>query len=276
VRADSSFQSILARLHLHAVLPALADLTENSAAAREAAKGWDFALRLQLAGGLGTTIVPHGTRLEVYPHGGPKPRLTLHFLSALQLNRTFLGAPTWPPLPMGQVWRLGGLRPFTALTKLLNDALQPDAAALEDPAFLRMHLRLLFKVLLGALPVIAGSDPAAAHTLAATPPGLAEILMPALDLSGWARWDGKRMTAGAGPAPDAPDARIRFRDEAAATAALRSQLDNAAAVGLGQIEVRGLVPLADGLGVVMDRVEAYLKPAPKLAAPPAPIPVAAA
>jgi hypothetical protein len=256
------FQTVLSRLHLHAVLPALEDLVDASQAAKEAARPWNFSLRMQLAGGAGATMVPRDGRVEVHPHSGPKPRLTLLFLSAAQLNRTFLNQSAMPPLPMGQIWRLTGLRPFTALTKLLDAALQPTAAALEDPAFLRMHLRLLFKVLMGAMPVIGEMDPPAMHTLAATPPGLAVIHMPALDLIGWARWDGHRLTAGADQPEGAPDAQIRFRDEATAAAALRSQLDAQAAVGLGQIEIQGLVPLADGLSVVMDRVETYLQPKP--------------
>ncbi len=53
---------------------------------------------------------------------------------------------------------------------------------------------------------------------------------------------------------------ISFGDRATADAAMLGTLDNNAAVGLGRIDVRGLVPLADGLGMVMDRVDGYLKP----------------
>ena len=70
------------------------------------------------------------------------------------------------------------------------------------------------------------------------------------------------MTGGPGPAPGgAPDVVITFTDRATADAALLGTLDPNAAVGLGKVDVRGLVPLADGLSVAMDRVEYYLKPA---------------
>ena len=156
---------------------------------------------------------------------------------------------------------LFGLPAFTRLTKLLDQALQPTEEALRDAEFRLLHLRLLFSVLIGALPVIVARDHAAAHALHTTPPGLAEIHLEALGFRGWARWDGTKLTSGAGEPPFSPDVRISFCGVAPAAAALRGQLDAAAAVGLGQIQISGLVPLADGLSVAMDKVESYLKPA---------------
>ena len=77
------------------------------------------------------------------------------------------------------------------------------------------------------------------------------------------------MTGGPGPAPGGtPDVVITFTDRATADAALLGGLDANAAVGRGKVDVRGLVPLADGLSVAMDRVEYYLKPAGSAAGAP--------
>ncbi|MBE7211971.1 MAG: hypothetical protein INR65_13205 [Gluconacetobacter diazotrophicus] len=123
-------------------------------------------------------------------------------------------------------------------------------------------MRLLFRVLVGAIPVLAEGDPVSRHTLSHTPAGTAEIRAPALGLVGWARWTRGRMTGGMGNPPGgAADVVITFADRATADAALLGSLDPNAAVGLGKVAVRGLVPLADGLSVAMDRVEHYLKPA---------------
>ena len=65
---------------------------------------------------------------------------------------------------------------------------------------------------------------------------------------------------GAGESPAAVDVEITFRDEATAAAALRGQLDQLAALGRGDIVVRGLVPLAEKLGLVMDRLDLYFRP----------------
>ena len=251
----------LARLHLHAVLPALEDLVRLSDPARRLIEGWDFSLRMQLAGGPASTVVSENGRLTVHRDATHAARLVLLFLSASQLNRTFLNQKALPPLPVAGFWRIAKVRPFTALTKLLDQALQPSPEALSEPAFRQLHLRLLFKVLLGAIPVIGSQDGPSRHSLSHTPPGLAEIRAPALEVGGWADWTGSRLTSGAGSPPRAPDVIITFCDSETTDAALLGKLDPNAAVGLGKVDVRGLVPLADGLSLVMDRVEGYLQPA---------------
>ena len=258
------FPLTLARLHLHAVLPALEDLARLSPEARAIAEKWKFSLRLQVAGRGGpsaTLVSPGDGTLSVRPQSDEPARLVLTFLSAGQLNRTFLDQKTLPPLPTGGFWRVLQVTPFTKLAKILNAALQPTPGALDDPAFREQHLRLLFRVLLGAVPVVAEGDGVSRHTLSHTPEGLTEIRAPALGLSGWVRWARGRMTSAPGPAPDQPDAIITFTDRETTDAALLGRLDPNAAVGLGKVAIAGLVPLADGLSLVMDRVETYLKPA---------------
>lgn len=265
-----SREALLARLHLQAVLPALEDLVDVVPAARRLAEGWKFALRLRLAGtdGPAATIVSRGDgTLRVHPHGGVPVQMTLLFFSANQLNCTFLNAAALPPLPLGAPWRLGKLRGFTKLAAELNTALQPGPGALADEAYRNAHLRLLFRVLIGAIPIIGMGDPAASHAIAPTPAGVAEIHAPARDFRGWVKWTGRTLTSAMGAPPSPADVVITFRDLETVDSALLGTLDNNAAVGLGQIDVRGLVPLADSLGVVMDKVDGYLKPPGAAAAP---------
>ena len=261
----SSREALLARLHLQAVLPALEDLVTASPEARQLVEGWRLSLRLRLAGrdGPSATIQSSGDgTLRVLTDGNAPAQMTLLFVSANQLNRTFLNATALPPLPLGAPWLLGKLPTFTKLAALLNTALQPaSAASLDDENYRSLHLRLLFRVLIGAIPAIGHGDPAAAHTMATAPAGLAEIQSPVRGLRGWVRWTGKTLTSALGEPPAPPDVRITFRDLETTDAALLGTLDNNSAVGLGRIGVQGLVPLADGLGMIMDRVEGYLKPA---------------
>ena len=166
-------------------------------------------------------------------------------------------------MPTSGFWNVARVGPFTKLAKSLDAALQPAPGALEDPAYRERHLRLLFRVLLGAMPVLAEGDPVARHTLGHTPDGTAEIRAPGLGVTGWVRWSRGRMTAGPGTLPSGggqPDVAITFADRPTVEAALLGTLDPNAAVGRGLVIVQGLVPLADGLSVAMDRVERYLKP----------------
>jgi hypothetical protein len=45
-----------------------------------------------------------------------------------------------------------------------------------------------------------------------------------------------------------------------AYAAMRDEIDSMAAVGTGEIRIDGLIPLADGLNFVMERLRVYLQP----------------
>ena len=254
----------LARLHLHAVLPALADLAALVPEARQIAARWHFSLRLQLPGGPAATLLSPGDgTLRVEPGRDAPARLVLTFLSAHQLNRTFLNQSALPPLPTGGFWRVLNVRPFIALTKLLDRYLQPTPEALTDEAFRRDSPaaavpRAGWRGAHGrgersrraphAYPYPGGSGGAARAIARAR----------GLDALG-ARTPDQRASVPR-PAGSAPDAIITFTDLPTADDALLGRLDPNAAVGLGRVDVRGLIPLADGLSVVMDRVEGYIKP----------------
>ena len=255
-------QQTLARLHLHAVLPALADLAALSPEVHALAARWPFSLRLQLLHGPAATLTSPGDgTLRVTPGRDAPARLTLTFLTAHQLNRTFLNQGAFPPLPTGGAWRILNVQTFVKLTKHLDAVLQATPAALADESFRLLHLRLLFRVLIGAAPIVAEADAVSRHSLSHTPPGSLELRVPSLGLTGHLRWADGRLTGTLGPAPSpGPDAVITFVDLPTADDALLGRLDPNAAVALGRVKIRGLVPLADGLSVVMDRVEGYIKP----------------
>ena len=238
------------------------DLAALSPEVRQLAANWPFSLRLQLPHGPAATLTSpgDGTLHVTSGHSAPA-RLTLTFLTPNQLNRTFLNQAAPPPIPTGGFWRILGVRTFIALTKHLDRVLQAPPAALADESFRLLHLRLLFRVLVGATPIVAETDPVSRHSLGHTPPGTLELRVPSLALTGHLRWAGGRLTSALGPAPaPGPDASITFVDLPTADDALLGRLDPNAAVGLGRVEIRGLVPLVDGLSVVMDRVEGYIKP----------------
>lgn len=246
---------ITSHLYLRAVLPAVAELSASLTEARELARNWRLPVRFALHDGPATTVRPPGNS-----RGGP---LTLFFFTPGQVNRTFANQPAPPPLPLGPIWRAAGLRPFLALTKLLQQTLEPTPAELAaaTPEFHDAYLRLTFGVLLRALPVLGAADGPSQAALSHAPVGLMAIEAPALNLCGWVRWDGRGEPVTAlGPPPVAPDATLRFTDRATLADALAGRLDPLAAVALGRVEVHGRVPLADAFSVVMDRAEHYLKP----------------
>lgn len=251
--------TLTSHLHLRAVLPAVAELPAARAEAREIARDWRLAVRFSLRGGPKTLVRPPGDDAT-----GNAGALTLLFFTPGQVNRTFANQPAPPPLPLGPLWRASGLRPFLALTKLLQRTLEPtpDELANATPEFLDAYLRLTFGVLLRAIPVVGGTDAPSRAALAHAPCGTLAVAAPVLGLTGWVRWDGHgEPRSGLGSSPVPPAATLRFTDRQTLQDALTGTLDPLAAVALGRVQVHGLVPLADAVGVVMDRVEHYLKPA---------------
>jgi hypothetical protein len=182
----------------------------------------------------------------------------LHFLQPRHLNAIFLQRFAFPPLPTRGWWRLARLAPFLKLTRILDATLQPNDAALTDAEFRRRHLRLSFEVALRAVPIVALDDPQARRALANTPPGLLVIRIPDLAFIASVRWENGTLTSAPGEPARAPDATVTVCDEETARLLLANAIDPQVALGLGRVRVDGLIPLADGLDVLLHRVDAYL------------------
>ena len=148
----------------------------------------------------------------------------------------------------------------------MNEYLQPSEEALAaDADFREAHSRLLLGVLGRATPLVGRYDRPSVATLAEAPPGCLELRVPAFgfvtrfgDEPGVSA--AQSTFAGSDAVFPPADATIVFRDVETLDAALHGRLDAAAAIGLGRLEVQGLIPLADVWSYVLDRVEFYLQP----------------
>ncbi len=237
--------------------------------AADTISGKNFSIRLSVLGGPATTLRCQNGILRVFPNRDGGAAVNLLFFSARQLNRLFTKSGGMPPLPVGVPWQLGKLRTFVALTNLLDRYLQPSADGVDsaEPGFKAIQTRLLLRVLSRAAPLVAQHDPPSAALLAEFPESSLELQAPTVDFTTrfWAH-GGSENGAGSSAVgerqqPAAPaDATIVFRDAATLEAALHGRLDAAAAVGLGRLDVRGWIPLADAWSYVLDRVEVYLQP----------------
>ena len=251
-------EMLLSRLHLHAVLPALEALSRLVPQAQEAIAGADFALGLRVADGPAAMVTAVGGVVRVEPALAPSGGSVLHFFRPNQLNAIFLQRAALPPIPVRGWLQLRKLRPLLKLAQVLDATLQPKESALTDAKFRRHHLQLSFQVALRAVPIVARGDALALRALAATPPGLLVVRIPEVDFAAWVEWDGEKVRSDFGEAPRAADATVTIRDEETARLLVMGQLDPQAALGLSRVRVDGLIPLADGLDVLLHRVDAYL------------------
>jgi hypothetical protein len=243
------------------VLPCLTDLAAQDPAARDILGDLDASIVLRIIGGPAATLRLRSGHVIWENGSGRAPSVILLFLNDGHLNAFFSGRTWAVPLPVWGGWRMGLLTRFSTLAKRLEAVLDGDATVLATPDGRRLHARLsLMAAGLGLHPLAEGDD-VARKTLRSLPPGLA-----AFSIAGdqgatiWFDHGSADNAAGWGEPPRRPEVHVTFADVTIAYAAMRDEIDTLAAIGCGQIKVEGLVPLADGLNVVMERLRIYLKP----------------
>ena len=254
----------LCRLYLDAVLPCFADLAAQDKEAQQAIAGWDCVIGFRVLGGPAASLEITGGRI-LYRKGCPKAAtVSLVFLGDGHLNAFFSGKKWALPVVAWGLWHIGILIGFSALAERLQHILEGAPEILASDEGRRLFTRLtLITAGLGLKP-LAEYDAPARELLAHLPPGLASFTIEGEpEATVW--FDNRpalpnKTDAGWGVPPRRPDVAIRFADREIAYGALRDEIDTMAAVGLRQIVVDGLVPLADGLNLVMERLRAYLEP----------------
>jgi hypothetical protein len=251
---------VLSRLYLSAVLPCLTDLAEQDPAAREILGTTQASIALRILGGPAATVRLRSGEVAWENGSGGAPSVILLFFNDRHLNAFFSGKKWAVPLAAWGGWRVGVLSRFAKLAKRLEAVLDGDARVLGTAAGRRLYARLsLIAGGLGLKPLAQGDEPAR-NILRSLPPGLAAFSIEGEENATVWFDHGFADAAGWGEPPRRPEVRIRFADITVAYAAMRDEIDALAAVGAGQIKIDGLIPLADGLGAVMERLRVYLQP----------------
>lgn len=149
-----------------------------------------------------------------------------------------------------------GIRGIWYVLTHINSLLKPTSALSSEE--LHAHLRAAFSITVASLPVLARWDAGAQKLLASVPRGLLCFEVPESEVIFWVDWDHRRLRSGWGKPLRAPDARVCFKSAQSALYASQQKLDELSAIGRGELEVQGFLPLADGLNGVMNRVAYYL------------------
>jgi hypothetical protein len=252
--------AVLCRLYLNAVMPCLDALASNDAAARDILGDTRAKLVFRVQGGPAITIGIADGAVTVTRGAAAGAAVILHFFSDRHLNASFAGKRWALPLLAWGGWRIGLLTRFTRLTDRLKAVMDGSAEVLATAEGRALHARLsLIAAGLGLGPLARG-DSSAQAALSLAPPGLAVFaIRGAHHATVWFDHGSRDCNAGWGPPPREPDVEISFIDSAVAFAALRGEIDTIAAIGAGQIRVSGLIPLADGVNMAMERLSDYLQ-----------------
>jgi hypothetical protein len=255
--------SVLSELYLQAVLPCLTELVAQDPAARALIDDVDASLVFWIRGGPSLTV--HLERGAIRCEAGAPGRksIVLMFLCASHLNAFFAGNKLAIPILLWGGWRVRVLSRFAKLADRLEAVMDGHESVLASPEGRRLHTRLsLMAAGLGLIPLSRGDEVTRA-ALQALPFGMASFTIEGeASATVWFDYGRQQCAAGWSTPPRVPEVRIAFNDVGVAYAAMRDQIDAMAATGLGQIRVDGLVPLADGLNFIMQRLRIYLQPQP--------------
>ena len=284
-----SYDSIRARLNLHAVLPNLEDVVRDDPQMRALVSDVRVTVKFLVAGGPrayvrfagGVCTVGRGLGPGAEGPGaagdpaGPSatPSVILSFASASHLNKMFDG--TGSPIPLWGFNHLGFLRnEFTELSDRMAYYLAPTDELLAHPGYLAMNTLLTLNTAAFAVPVLLESDAECMPLRHALGSGTIVVKVlpdgPAVSL----------VCGDSGVLPvkgelTHPSALVLLRDLPTANAFLNGKLDMFAAAVTGDVQIWGHVKPVDAMALVLDRVAKYLTPAAEAGATPAPRPAPA-
>ncbi len=218
-------------------------------------------IALRILGGPQAVVSFNRGRIACSAAATKRPSVTLLFYTPGHLNAFFAGAKWALPLPIWGGWRIELLNRFAKLAARLEAVLNGHAPVLATPEGRRLYARMsLIAAGLGLAPLAAG-DAEAMRTLQTLPPGLASFRIEGEPNSTvWFDHSANAAASGWSNPPRRPDVSIVFGSLGLAYAAMRDEADTMAAIGAGEMTIEGLIPLADGLNVVMERLRVYLQP----------------
>jgi hypothetical protein len=253
--------AVLSRLYLEAVLPCLSELVAEDPTARGLIAELTASILFKILGGRALTIRLQQGQITCGHDDAHLPSVVLLFLSDSHLNAFFAGNKWAVPVLIWGGWRIRLLARFTRLAERLEAVLDGDEAILQSAPGRRLHARLSLMAAGLGLPSLAWGDAASQEVLCSLPYGLASFTIRGEQRATvWFERQATGCAAAWGEPPRRPEVCIAFSDSETAFAAMRDQMDAMAAAGRGQIVVDGLVPLADGLNFVMQRMRPYLQP----------------
>jgi len=245
---------ILARLNLKAVLPTLASLVRLDHRAQSLIAGQRFGVRLRTRSGISTRIdFLDGEALVDSELSVTRP-VELLFLSDRQLNKMFSRTGFSLPILVGGFARISTLWTVSKLGARLHRVLTSSLQEPVDRKLLDIRADLLMGNLIpSAIAQLVSFDAPCRQWFAPYVGRSVQFEIVGVG-SSWIRIQKDGAVYASGSCAELPDVTIAFRDRDVALDAIHGELDTLGALGKGQMVVRGLIPLADTVDRVLDRL----------------------
>lgn len=245
---------VLANIHVHSVLPRIADLVRLDDEARQIASTMNVALEFRVAGGpRGVLTFCKGT---VTASRTASSNAGLLFPSCNALNRMFAGEKV-TPIPFKGLHHFKDLKQFEKLSNRLTVFLKPSAEDLKSPEFCAKHVEMSLLVGLAATRELADHEPRSQRVVEALHDGTIQYAVGG-GPSAWVDIKHHVIEVGPGELKD-PSTSIFIRDVALAMDVMAGRVDTFACNGSGSIKASGNLHLADEFNHLFDRVGLYLQ-----------------
>jgi putative sterol carrier protein len=184
------------------------------------------------------------------------PSVVLWFTSPEHLNKMFDGKAN--PIPLKGFTKLGFLQnEFTSITEKLEFYLKPELIENPDEDYLKMNTRFTLTVAAFALPVIAKYDRKSKITASHLPSGKIQMQVLPDGPSVNVNIENGELEAFKGSAQN-PNAIMAMKDYETANNFLNGNSDPFTAIALGDVQIKGITPLLDGLSLILDRIPEYV------------------
>lgn len=246
--------NVKARCNVFGVLKNIEYLAEHDRVSKELLKDTDIAVQFSVAGGPQANLAFRQGK-AVLTAGRGRAALKLGFTSPEHFNRMIDGKGM--PIPLKGFTKLSFLTStFTSLAGRLTYYLKPDAEHLKDADFLRMNTEMTAYAAMFSLAEIANYDPKGQINARKIPDGIIQIgIKDSVGIMLSVK-DG-RIGAEKGFCPS-PRAVLSFSSIKTAYDVFNGNIDTFSALALGDMEMRGYIPMVEYMNPVLDMVADYI------------------
>lgn len=253
---DKRSNLIKAELYLRAVLPTLVDLVELDAESKNIIDKKSLSIIFNLRKGSKTLLkIDNG---KIYSSINPAESGDIHLLLMSPEHALGVFEQAKLPLILKGFTKISFLKnEFNNLSKRLEYFLKPSGNLELDERKISVALR--FKVALRAGEVLGEIDPICQNILKSTPSGILMIKIKELDFETYfGSINGKWKYMEKLDNNQVVTSILSFNKLEIAEAMLSNKLDTFSALGLGNMEIWGLIPIIDNIGLVLGRINKYM------------------
>ncbi|MFZ5645340.1 MAG: hypothetical protein ACOY46_17345 [Bacillota bacterium] len=244
-----------AYINLFTVLRNLEDLCELDEESRLLVRDKNVSVQFIVKDGPRALVVFRDGKCTVQSGKG-KCDIKLYFKSPGHLNNMFDGKAN--PIPLKGFTRLGFLKnEFTKLTDRLVYYLKPTEELLKNPGYFKINTYLTLYTAIFALAEIANHDRKGKVCASRIPDGIVSVSVlnggPSININ----VKSGLLEAAKGPG-QSPRSYMIFSSLDVANGILSGRIDTYSAIGAGDLQVKGFIPMLDNINKILALVPSYL------------------